>query len=111
MTHYPKFFLIKVMYLKKQFKVQIIGLLEEKRLLLLTKNALMKRRQKIGQGLPPLVWTKSKRTAAFFRETVQKMILRFQFSDIIIFQVPIIFAKCMKVSSFKFSALNKMIRE
>ena len=43
-------------------------------------------------------------------------ILRFQFSDIIIFQIPIIFAKCMKVSSFEFSAernkiaLNKMIR-
>ena len=35
--------------------------------LLLTKNAVMKRWQKFGQGPPPpLIWTKSKRTAAFF---------------------------------------------
>ena len=56
MTHYPEFFLNKgrifalwVMYTtiqpKKQFKVQIIDILEE--LPLLTKNALMKRSQKI----------------------------------------------------------------
>ena len=31
-------------------------------------KALMKRRQKICAGPPPLVWTKSKRTAAFFRD-------------------------------------------
>ena len=37
------------------------------RLHLLTKNALMKRCQKNWAGpSPPLIWTKSKRTAAFF---------------------------------------------
>ena len=40
------------------------------RLLLLTKNALMKRWQKIWAGPPPLIWTKSKRTATFFRDGV-----------------------------------------
>ena len=39
------------------------------RLLLLTKNALMKRCQKIWAG-PPLIWTKSKRPAVSPRETV-----------------------------------------
>ena len=49
MTHYPKFFL----------NIGIGG----KRLLLLTKNALMKRWQKVWAGPSP---PKSKRTAAFF---------------------------------------------
>ena len=36
-----------------------------------TKNALMKRCQKLGRALlPPLIWTKSKRTVVFPRETV-----------------------------------------
>ena len=43
------------------------------RLLLLTKNALMKRCQKFGQGPLPLIWTKSKRTASFFRETFSEL--------------------------------------
>ena len=71
MTHYPKLFLNKgrilalwVMYCiqpkKKQFKVQIIGILEE----ILIKNAPVKR------SSPPLIWTKSKRTAAFFSENL-----------------------------------------
>ena len=51
-----------------------------------------------------------------FKNIGMPCILRFQISDIIIFQVPAIFAKCMKVSFCEFSAernkiaLNKMIR-
>ena len=44
------------------------------RLLLLTKNALKKRCQKIWVGpSPPLIWTKSKRTPAFYRKTFSNL--------------------------------------
>ena len=78
MAHFPKSSLLEVGYLlcgsriqpKKQFKVQIMGILEEIDSFLLTKNALMKRCQKIWAGpSPPFIWKKSKRTAAFVRET------------------------------------------
>ena len=46
------------------------------RLLLLTKSANMKGAKKFGQGPPPLlIWTKSKRTAVFSRETVPNRVL------------------------------------
>ena len=56
--------------LKKQFKFQIIGILEEIHSFYWPKMHLWKGDKKIGQGPPPsLIWTKSKRTAVFPRET------------------------------------------
>ena len=66
MTHYPKFFLNRGRILALWVMYTICG---GNTLLLLTKYALMKRYQKIGQSPlppPPLIWTKSKRTAPFF---------------------------------------------
>ena len=54
----------------KQFKVQIIGVLEEIDSFYWPKMQLWIGEKKIGQGPPPLIWTKSKRTAFFFRETI-----------------------------------------
>ena len=56
---------------KKQFKVQIIGILEEIDSFYWPKMHLRKGDKKFGQGPPPLplIWTKSNKTAAFFRET------------------------------------------
>ena len=60
MTHYPKFFLDKG-------RILALWHFAGNRLLLLKKNALMKGDKKIGQNSPPpLIWTKSKRTATFF---------------------------------------------
>ena len=52
--------------LKKQFKFQIIGILEEIHSFYWPKMHLWKGDKKIGQGPPPLIWTKSKSTADFF---------------------------------------------
>ena len=52
---------------KKELKVQIIGILEEINFYFWPKMHLWKGDKKFGQGPPPLIWTKSKRTAAFFR--------------------------------------------
>ena len=57
---------------KKQFKVQIIGILEEINSFYWPKMHLWKGDKKFGQGPPPLIWTKSKRWATFFRETFPK---------------------------------------
>ena len=43
------------------------------RLLLLAKNAVMKKCQKFGKSPPSLIWTKSKRTAVFTRDTFPKL--------------------------------------
>ena len=53
---------------KKQFKVQIVGFMEEIDSFSGPKMHLWKGQKKFGQG-PPLIWTKSKRRATFFRET------------------------------------------
>ena len=54
-------------------KVQIIGILEEigAEAPLLTKNAPLEKATKFlaGPSPPPLIWTKSKRRATFFRES------------------------------------------
>ena len=57
---------------QKQFKVQIIGILEEIDSFYWPKLHLLKGAKKFGQDPPPsLIWTKSKRTADFFsRENV-----------------------------------------
>ena len=49
---------------KKQSKVQIIGILEK----IDKKCSQEKVPKNLGMEGPPLIWTKSKRTAAFFRE-------------------------------------------
>ena len=52
---------------KKQFKVQIIGILEEIDSFYWPKMNLWKGDKTFGQGTPsPLIWTKSKRTTKFF---------------------------------------------
>ena len=57
---------------KKQFKVQIIGLLEEIDSFYWPKMHLNEKVPK-NWTVPPLVWTKSKRTEVFPRETVRKL--------------------------------------
>ena len=77
MTHYQKFLLTIGRYLlcgsciqpKKQFKVQIIGILEEIDSFNDQKCTYKKVTKKLGRALS-LIWTKSKRTAVFSRETV-----------------------------------------
>ena len=53
---------------KKQFEVQIIGILEEKTPFIEQKCTYEKVTKNLGKP-PPLIWTKSKRTAAFFRDS------------------------------------------
>ena len=54
---------------KKRFKVQIIGIFEEIDSYYWPKMHLWKGAKKFEQGPPPpLIWTKFKRTAAFFSE-------------------------------------------
>ena len=50
---------------KKQFKVQIIGILEEIDSFIDLNAPLENVTKKLGRALP-LIWTKSKRTAVFF---------------------------------------------
>ena len=52
--------------LTKKFKVQIIGIFKEMDSLIDQKCTACKCDKKIWQGPPPLIWTKSKRTAVFF---------------------------------------------
>ena len=52
---------------KKQFNVQIIGVLEEIHSFYWPKSTYEKATKNLCRA-PPLVWTKSKRTAAFFRD-------------------------------------------
>ena len=57
----------------KKFKVQIISILEEIDSFYWQKMHIWKDDIKIGEGPPPpLIWTKSKRTAIFSRETLPK---------------------------------------
>ena len=59
---------------KKQLKVQYIGILEEIDSFYWPNMHLWNGDKKLGRALPPpLIWTKSKRTAAFFRETFAKV--------------------------------------
>ena len=75
MTHYLKFFLNKGLLCgsciqpKKQFKVQIIGILEEIDSFYWQKCTYEKVTKNLGRALHPLMWTKSIITATFFRET------------------------------------------
>ena len=65
-------------YIYKQFKVQIISILTP---FIDQKGTSEKVPKKLSSAFPsPLIWTKSKRTATFFRETFPKLMIEQTFT-------------------------------
>ena len=78
MSHYPKFFLDKgfvghVYKLKNSLKFKLLSFWRKKTPIIDQKCTYEKVTKNLGRALPLLIWTKSKRTAAFFRDVFPKI--------------------------------------